>query len=166
MRQTDYSLLYKKVFKILSEFTPISADCGTLCDCACCKGDEDTGMLLFPFEETTLEVKVLKNGQRLAICNGSCERSNRPLSCRIFPFFPTVDSNRKIKVHLDMRAFNICPLVCYAENVKFDKRFLKSVKKVGNLLKKDAECLEFLKFVTAEIDLVEALNNEYTKMAK
>lgn len=35
----------------LSDLTPLLTDCGRLCGFACCKGDEQTGMLLFPGEE-------------------------------------------------------------------------------------------------------------------
>ena len=161
MNKTNYSLMYQKIFNIIGGLTPIKADCGTLCDGACCKGDENTGMLLFPFEETSLLVRELSNGHRLAVCNGECDRDKRPLSCRIFPFFPTVNEKGKIIVRLDVRAYNICPLVCYADNVKFDKRFIRAVKKAGKILKKDPLCVEFLRYVTDEINSVEALNGDY-----
>ena len=35
----------------LSDLTPLLTDCGRLCGFACCKGDEQTSMLLFPGEE-------------------------------------------------------------------------------------------------------------------
>ncbi len=38
----------------LSDLTPLLTDCGRLCGVACCKGDEQTGMLLFPGEEALL----------------------------------------------------------------------------------------------------------------
>lgn len=70
--------LYNKVFKIIKDYTPLTVDCGVLCNHACCKGDENTGMLLFPFEETSLDVKITEDGNRLAVCNGSCDRNIRP----------------------------------------------------------------------------------------
>ena len=69
---------------VLIPYTPLSADCGLVCGKACCKGDEETGMLLFPGEETVFPVKE-KNGNRLCVCKGKCDRSTRPLSCIIFP---------------------------------------------------------------------------------
>ncbi len=152
MKNIDYDELYSKVFKVMGNFTPLKADCGVLCGGACCKGDSNTGMILFPFEKTELEVKCTENGERLAVCNGTCDRSKRPLACRIFPFFPTVDENGKIYVELDYRAFRVCPMVEHFEEIAFDKRFLKSVKKAGKILVKDEACRIFLEKSTEEID--------------
>lgn len=152
MKKTDYNLLYKKIFKILSDFTPLTVDCGVLCNCACCKGDNNTGMRLFPFEDSKLEVKSLDNGVRLAICNGKCNRNERPLACRIFPFFPTIDEKGRVYVELDYRGYRLCPIVTHSDDLLFDPKFLKAVKKVGKLLVKDDACKNFLLESTNEID--------------
>ena len=151
MPQTDYKKLYKKIFEILGELTPLKADCGQLCGGACCKGDENIGMRLFPREESTLQIKNC-DGVRLAVCDGKCNRNERPLACRIFPFFPTIDEKGKIFVELDYRAANLCPMIKHYDEIVFDKRFLRAVKKVGKLLAKDDECREFLYQSTEEID--------------
>lgn len=85
--KSSYERLYKKAKNIMEDKTPLKNDCGFLCNKACCKGDTETGMLLFPFEETTLTVSE-KDSVRLCVCEGSCKRESRPLSCMIFPFFP------------------------------------------------------------------------------
>ncbi len=157
---TDYKKLYSKIFRILGERTPLAADCGKLCDFACCKGDENLGMRLFPFEETMLSVKKLENGVRLAVCDGTCKREERPLSCRIFPFFPTVDEKGRVFVELDMRAKRLCPLVEHSEEVLFDKKFLKALRKVGKLLARDEACMKFLRENTEEIDTYSAFLGE------
>lgn len=159
---TDYKKLYEKVFSVLGDLTPLRVDCGQLCKGACCKGDKEVGMHLFPFEESCLQVTENKeNGVRLAVCDGTCDRTKRPLSCRIFPFFPTVDDSGKVYVEADMRAYRLCPLVSHIDEVEFDKRFLKALKKAGKLLAKDKECLEFMRGVTAEIDTYKAfLDNQ------
>ncbi len=154
MKTTDYGKLYKKAFSILGDLTPLKADCGTLCGGLCCKGDSTTGMLLFPHEESTLRVISTQMGDRLAVCDGSCNRAERPLSCRIFPFFPTVDEKGRVFVEKDLRAFHTCPLLMHSEEIVFDKRFFRALKKVGKLLAKDEECLAFLRRVTQEIDFV------------
>ena len=125
MKTTDYSKMYGKIFRILGDLTPLKADCGVLCGGACCKGDNDTGMLLFPYEDTELEVKFNENGNRLAVCNGACNRTKRPLACRIFPFFPTIDESGKVYVELDYRAFRVCPMVEHSDEIIFDKKFIK-----------------------------------------
>ena len=78
-KSIDYEKMYDKIFQTLGDLTPLKGDCGKLCDCACCKGDENTGMLLFPFEETNLEIRKNEAGERLAVCNGRCDRKTRPL---------------------------------------------------------------------------------------
>ena len=151
-----YDKLYREVNRIIGNKTPLKKDCGQVCGGACCKGDSDTGMLLFPFEESVLTVKE-KDGVRLAVCDGHCNRDERPLSCRIFPFFPYVTSGGKIKVLPDIRGINVCPLISNFDDVKFDKGFLWRVKKVGRLLYCDEECRRFLTETSREIDALTAL---------
>lgn len=143
---------FDKIVKIMGELTPLKVDCGQLCGGACCKGDCSTGMLLFPGEESPLTVIKGENGQRLAVCDGTCDRSSRPLSCRIFPFFPTISENGKIFVEPDLRASRLCPLIEHIDEIEFDPKFFKAVKKVGKILAKDDECRRFLEDITDEID--------------
>ncbi len=156
----DHKRLYEKIFKIIGNETPLKADCGKVCDCACCKGDENTGMLLFPFEETELLVKTTVEGNRLAVCNGTCDRSKRPLACRIFPFQITVNEKNRTFVELDQRGRGICPLITLRDQVEFNNKFISRLKKVGKLLKKDEIILEFLKKQTEETDQILKLVGE------
>ncbi len=161
MNKTDSKRMYNKVFKIMGELTPLKADCGILCGGACCKRDEHSiGMRLFPFEESTLPVTVTEYGMRLVVCTGTCNREERPLSCRIFPFFPTVDEKGRFFVEPDYRATRLCPMLEHMDEIIFDKRFLKAVKKVGKILAKDPDCLYFLKESTEEIDTYKAFLGE------
>lgn len=153
---TDYGTLYEKAFRILGERTPLYADCGVLCGGACCKGDAKTGMRLFPHEPTMLRVIETEDGGRLAVCDGTCDRGARPLACRIFPFFPTVDERGRVFVETDDRAARLCPLLSHADELMFDRRFFSAVKRVGKMLAKDEECLQFLRAVTEEIDTYRA----------
>ena len=82
----NYDRLYKRAKKIIGNKTPLYKDCGFLCGKACCRGDENTGMLLFPFEKTSLTVKE-NNGIRLAVCEGSCDREKDLLPVCFFLFF-------------------------------------------------------------------------------
>ena len=151
MRQTDYKALYRTINAVMNTLTPLRVDCGVLCGGACCKGDEKTGMRLFPHEESALPV-IEENGVRLVVCNGHCDRETRPLACRLFPFFPTIDEKGRIFVETDDRALRLCPLLTHSDEIVFDKRFFKAVRKVGKLLAKDAACRAFLEEATAEID--------------
>ena len=151
-----YDELYALAYKILGDKTPLGRDCGVLCEKSCCKGDDKTGMLLFPFEKSPLKITESKNF-RLAVCGGECKRNTRPLSCRLFPFFPCVDEKGNIKVRLDFRGFSVCPLVKNAKDVRFSQRFLNRVKKVGELLSQDEACVEFLKEISKEIEFEKRL---------
>lgn len=151
--------LYAKCRKILGSLTPLKADCGVLCGKACCKGDERTGMLLFPDEQTKLSVTECEAG-RLAVCDGTCDRETRPLACMIFPFFPTVADNGEIFAEIDSRAYSVCPIAANCDDVLFDEQFIRAVKKCGEILSQDEECLEFMVEVTEDIDLYESLYGE------
>lgn len=150
--KNKYQRFYKKAKSIMEDKTPLKKDCGLLCGKACCKGDGETGMLLFPFEETALPV-IEKNGVRLCVCDGSCNRDERPLSCMIFPFFPYVTPEGRIKVIPDIRGSEICPIVRNFTETKLDRRFLYRVKKVGRLLAENEECRVFLNGISREMDV-------------
>ena len=151
--------MYDRIFRIVGELTPLRADCGVLCGGACCKGDDQTGMRLFPHEQTTLHV-IETDGVRLAVCDGRCDRTKRPLACRIFPFFPTIDEKGRVFVEPDTRAARLCPMLAHSDELVFDPRFFKAVKQVGKILSKDAECRAFLQEITAEIDTYRAFYNQ------
>lgn len=84
---------------LLTEVTPLKADCGRLCGAACCLPGEDgeaVGMLLFPGEAALYEsaswAQLLPAHYRLGdepgqllVCGGHCPRAERPLACRVFP---------------------------------------------------------------------------------
>ena len=148
--------LYNQAFAILGSFTSLKADCGQFCGQNCCKGDENTGMLLFPEEETTLRV-IESHGRRLAVCDGRCDRSERPLSCRIFPFFPVM-INGRVRAVPDLRGINICPMLAHLDEIKFSRRFLRRVERVGELLYSDPECAEFMQEIADEISEIEMIN--------
>ena len=150
--KSKYQRLYKKAKDIMEDKTPLKKDCGLLCGAACCKGDSETGMLLFPFEETKLSVTE-KDGVRLCVCDGSCDRQERPLSCMIFPFFPYITPEGRLKVIPDIRGGGICPIVRNFTETKVDRRFLRRVKKVGRLLVKDEECRLFIEGISREMDV-------------
>ncbi|MBP3938282.1 MAG: hypothetical protein IK955_02625 [Clostridia bacterium] len=159
MSKTDYEKMYKKIFDIMGELTPLTVDCGVLCEGACCKGDEKTGMRLFPHEESVLKISNIEDGERLAVCEGCCERNHRPLACRIFPFFPTIDEKGKIFVEPDLRASRLCPLISHSDEIIFDPKFFKALKRVGKILAKDEECRKYLYKITEEIDIYKSLLN-------
>lgn len=153
----------EKARDAIGELTPLKGhDCGQLCSAACCKGDEQTGMYLFPNETTELRTIELPDGLRLAVCSGNCSREKRPLACMIFPFFPTVDDKGKVYAEIDSRAYSVCPLAVCSEEVIFDRRFIKAIKKAGKQLAKDEDCLEFMQTVTAQIDEINEMRKAFS----
>lgn len=150
----DNTDLISKAYKIIGDLTPLKTDCGRLCNAACCKGDDETGMLLFPGEDKLYEndpdFAVTKTiyGVPLLICRGKCERSKRPLSCRIFPL-AIISKNGIIKVIPDPRSKPVCPLYRSAVNQRLDRDFVSAVKNVGKLLSESKDMCAFFE-MTAE----------------
>ena len=123
---------YQKLYEIIGTLTPIKADCGGLCEKACCKGDSETGMYLYPGEEKlyskrgdfgkvsksafTYEFEGRSKRVRIFICNNNiCDRVRRPLACRVFPFVPYIDDEGNAEIILDPRADRMCPLALHAD---------------------------------------------------
>ena len=107
--------MYSTAYTALATVTPIPADCGTLCGARCCKGDTESGMLLFPGEAAFLQLSCptrIVHGVafNFFVCNGTCRRSRRPLACRIFPLAPYYDGST-LRVIPDPRARYLCPLL-------------------------------------------------------
>lgn len=146
---------YAKLYALFENTTPLKADCGEICGRACCRGDENTGMLLFPGEKTPFEIKE-KNGVGIAVCGGECRRCDRPLSCRIFPLFP-LEKNGKIFAVPDMRGYGVCPLVKYPDKVLFSRKFILAVIEAGKILYADEECAEFCRGIAEDIKIEEKL---------
>ena len=135
---------------LLEGLTPLKQDCGRICGGACCGSDEDGqgGMLLFPGEEKLYQTlpagfrivedrAVVPNG-KLLICDGFCDRSQRPLSCRLFPLLPTRTGCR-----MDRRAWAVCPLMEYGKQGLLPA-FVQAVSQAGRLLYACPEHAAFL----------------------
>ena len=155
----------KSCYSVLRKTTPLNFDCGKICNCRCCKGDEKTGMLLFPGEEGFIDSDIniieTETGHKLAVCDGSCDRNRRPLSCRIYPLFPVADVEEKesrIKVCFDYRAD--CPLMHFDSEYKFERRFIKAVRRVGKYLLLNEETKELL------LELSDACDEYYALLKK
>lgn len=129
--------------ELLRDVTPLHVDCGGLCRAACCRPDEDGrgGMLLFPGEETlyvesdcfsVLGDDGVTPGARLLVCEGVCDRDERPLSCRLFPLLPAMKDG-EITVRLDRRAWPVCPIMEYGVR-GMSLEFRGAVRAAGEIL--------------------------------
>ena len=162
---------YTYLYKLLDKVTPLKVDCGGLCNGACCKGDGETGMYLFPCEEVMYdgtekwlkiydsEFTINDKPIKILICDGSCERKKRPLSCRIFPLF--IDEKNELTV--DKRGKGLCPLVTAKIPFKqYNPLFIKNVKRVFKILNNNAITKEYVdetKKLICEYDKLEEIFN-------
>ena len=151
MNEKSYGHFYARLYGLFENETPLKSDCGAVCGKACCSGDGKTGMLLFPGEKTSLNV-FESEGRKYAVCPGTCNRSERPLSCRIFPFFPVIDAEGAVCVTIDPRGAGICPLVRNAPDIAFNTAFLRRVLTAGKALARHKECRNLMIEVTEEIN--------------
>lgn len=153
-----------KARELLERSAPLGrTDCGKLCGGLCCKGDENTGMWLFPHEEElyrdnpdfTIKETDGNQGYKMIICNGTCKRKERPFACRIYPFYPKIDGE-KITVIKDLRGFSDCPIL--KEEMKPDLKFLRNLRKAARYLIRDEETKKYIINVQKEIeDIAELL---------
>lgn len=150
--------LLERAYALLEELTPLTTDCGAVCDGRCCQESADSeGMLLFPGEETLLageEGYTIRpaDGGWLLTCGGRCDRTRRPLSCRIFPLFPYVTEDGRVRAVYDPRGYRMCPLVRECAHVPLDRDFVRAVRMAGRILMQDPACADFLRQNSREID--------------
>ena len=145
----------RRAYACLAAQTPLLTDCGRLCGGACCKGDEQTGMLLFPGEEALLascsfgrvipaHFELAGRSVQLFICDGTCARESRPLACRLFPLFLHFRQDGTPRVKLDSRARAVCPLCRYGL-VGLSEDFVAAAKDAYAALLADDDCAAFLR---------------------
>lgn len=175
MKIMNVEYVYLQLYRLFDKSTPIAADCGRLCDKRCCRGDE-CGMYLFPGEERVFKLletdwaRIEKsdfvydvNGKKKSVpilfCQGSCDRYQRPLACRIFPLTPYINGEGKAEIIIDPRAKSMCPLAKTLDISDFDRKFVKNVKRIFSVLIKNREIAEYLKSYSQYID-------EYKKFFK
>lgn len=162
----SYKKMYEMAYAALNDITPIRADCGCLCDRACCKVEEDiTGMYLFPEEnvmfrdmpsgmklyDTDFEYDYGKYADLLT-CGGFCERSRRPLACRIFPLLPYLGTDKSMKIIVDPRGRGMCPMARTMEVCEFDAEFVDAVRRVSNIILKNRQVRLFVEALSRQID--------------
>jgi hypothetical protein len=155
-------ILYKKAYRLLADSTPLKFDCGLLCNRKCCSGDSNTGMCLFPGEEEMFDrqngfLKMhrekLSDGDVLfGVCDGTCKRKYRPLSCRIYPYVPYMDDNGKLTIIEDPRARYLCPLLIGSTELKINKIFKRNIRDAFFLLIQDSDIKRHICLLSGIID--------------
>ncbi len=149
----------------LNQATPLKRDCGRLCGARCCRPleGEETGMLLFPGEAEAYAGKAgwkIRKTARgdLLLCSGTCNREERPLSCRLFPLLPLIGDDGEICVVTDQRARAVCPLARQGKSA-MDPAFIEAVRQAGEILAAQDEQAVFL-------DMLEEEQNELKDLRK
>lgn len=147
----------QRAYALLENVTPLTTDCGQVCDGRCCQPSADSeGMRLLPGEEELLAHGgfTLKDadGGVLLTCGGRCRRETRPFMCRVFPLFPYVGEDGRVRAVYDPRSFRLCPLTRNRAHVPLRRDFVRAVRRAGRLLMQDAACAEFIKNQSREID--------------
>lgn len=156
--------IYSEIYGLLENRIPVLYDCGSLCSSACCQNN-GLGMLLFPHEEIYLnslnndfsikDSKIEIGGYKVKLlyCSGSCDRSMRPISCRIFPLFPFTYEDGRISVEFDPRASGTCPLLLTdVDGIYMSGLFRLMVHKAAFLLIKDPLIMKFMVHITNELE--------------
>ena len=153
---------------LLDTLTPLRTDCGLTCGCACCRSmeGETTGMLLFPGEEAYYQGRdgycLTDTGHGVLLtCSGRCERSDRPLACRLMPLLPLLRPDG-VKVATDLRAKSMCPLARQGKDA-LDPAFVAAVREVGRILAEDDVQRAYLARLTAQQDELKALRNQFRR---
>lgn len=147
----------ERAYALLDTVTPLRTDCGQVCDGRCCRETaESQGMLLFPGEEQAagaagFTLVPAQDGRTLLVCDGTCDRTCRPLACRLFPLFPLVEADGRIRAVYDPRGYRLCPLVRECAHVPLDRDFVRTVRRVGRVLMQDPACAAFLREQSEEI---------------
>ena len=149
----------------LKNVTPLKRDCGCVCGARCCRPleGEETGMLLFPGEaeayagKAGFEVRKTARGD-LLICSGTCDREDRPLSCRLFPLLPVIGDDGKVRAVTDLRAKAVCPLARQGKSA-MDPAFADAVCEAGEILAAEDEQAVFLDMLEEEQSELKELRN-------
>ena len=164
---------YIRLYKMLENVTPLSKDCGVLCDQACCKEEdgEHTGMLLFPCEEYMLNNasfgQVEDYGEyygdkqfKIFFCNEPCDRKLRPLACRIFPLTPYYKDG-ELDLIMNPMAKKMCPLARSLEIEQLEEDFVENVYKVINNILKLKDGKAYIEALTKMTDDVLDLQKKF-----
>ncbi len=145
-----------KAYDLLENITPLEFDCGKLCGGVCCRGDEKDGMLLFPGEEKLFADKEgfkvyyeERYSSPAVVCSGNCSRTDRPLSCRIFPYMfylTEKDGKKHITVAPDIRAGEMCDILkC---NMTVQPHFLRNMRMAARMIESDEVLSEYVGRIT------------------
>lgn len=171
----DSENFYRKLYKMLEDVTPLTVDCGKLCDNACCVvTDEVTGMYLFPGERVMYnpmpswgeiqDIDFTYGGGKSVdffTCSGKCDRTLRPLSCRIFPLVPYAKRGGELQILMDVRGRGMCPLATAMKIEDLSPLFVERVTKAMKLCMLNEQTREFIYSLSESIDEITKMEEDF-----
>lgn len=159
---------YKAIYRLLNKVSPVDYDCGTLCNCRCCKDDDisedmEMGIYLMPGEEKIHNKKDpwLNWQEELAEdydfpdswigkiyfvkCTNppNCNREMRPIQCRTFPLMPHLDEEGNLLLieTLDELPYE-CPLI--VDKMPLNEDFVKATYTVWKHLIRESKIYDLI----------------------
>lgn len=152
---------FKAIYRLLDKVSPINGDCGLLCGSICCTCEEQEdepslGIYLLPGEEKLFsgkedwlswdweyaedyEFPESWHGKVYFLqCKNApfCDRTMRPLQCRIFPLTPHLDTDGNLyMIYQSGQLPYDCPLI--SDEIKLNDDFLKANHTVWKHLLRD-----------------------------
>ena len=144
----------EEVLQTMRGVTPLKADCGALCESACCFGEEEDGMILLPHEAERYQgetwCRVIRRGKTdVLICRGICPREKRPFACMLFPLRIEV-TDEKARIIMDPLSVSVCPLASHGLRA-LNTDFLSAARRSAAVLLKDPEYLAFFREQTLRV---------------
>ncbi|WP_206457800.1 hypothetical protein [Anaerovorax sp. IOR16] len=175
MKSTIKRKTYAAIYRLLDRVSPLSEDCGTLCQAACCTcgGDSSTengldfdmGIYLLPGEEKLFTRKEtwlkwsVENAEDYDFpdswygkiyfvrcnCAPHCPREKRPLQCRFFPLAPHLTDEDELVL---IHSDAELPYTCplISKNVELTPSFLKATYTVWKRLIQDPLIYDLVKW--------------------
>ena len=142
--------------KLLEVITPLQTDCGLVCGGACCQTLPGEAEMYRGEEGFTL---VDSPHGTILVCEGRCDRANRPLACRMFPLVMLLRPDG-VKIATDAAAQSVCPLARQGKSA-LSQDFVAAVRQAANLLAQDDQQAAHLRRLTDMQDELKALRAQY-----
>ena len=164
---------YRQIYTMLDQVSPLSYDCGSLCDSICCSNDpftdDESYIYLLPGEWEYLRSEGCKFdvskekcsehflpaswGEYVYImhCPGAseCDRRFRPIQCRTFPLTPHLKKKGVLEMILcDTDLPYVCPLI--REKMTLRDDFVETTLKAWKILIEDKAIRDLVKLDSKE----------------
>ena len=100
----------------------------------------------------------------LFTCPGTCDRTLRPISCRIFPLVPYAKRGGELQILMDVRGKGMCPLATAMKIEDLDYEFVQKVTLAMRLCMKVRDIREFIYSLSESIDEIEAFKEDFHEL--